>query len=180
MPKHSPPEDVRFSQGVTGIGVDLMADVREFLSSRRGRLTPEKVGLPRMDDRRRVPGLRREEVAVLANISLDYYVRMERGNLVGVSQGVLEATARALRLTQAERAHLYDLLTSAGFPPAHVHARGRRPQPGRPRGVVRQPVGGRQACHIGQQGCPAVPAALLRVAGLDRQRSEPDPQRRAP
>jgi PAS domain-containing protein len=100
----------------TVVGMDLKADVREFLSSRRARLTPEQVGLRSYDDRRRVPGLRREEVAELADVSVDYYVRMERGNLVGVSQGVLEATARALRLTETERAHLFDLARAANAP----------------------------------------------------------------
>jgi transcriptional regulator with XRE-family HTH domain len=96
--------------------MDLKADVREFLSSRRARLTPEQVGLASYDDRRRVPGLRREEVAELAGVSVDYYVRMERGNLAGVSQIVLEATARALRLTETERAHLFDLARAVNAP----------------------------------------------------------------
>jgi transcriptional regulator with XRE-family HTH domain len=96
--------------------MDLKADVREFLSSRRARLTPEQVGLASYDDRRRVPGLRREEVAELADVSVDYYVRMERGNLAGVSQSVLEATARALRLTETERAHLFDLARAVNAP----------------------------------------------------------------
>jgi transcriptional regulator with XRE-family HTH domain len=104
------------SDGGSLIGMDLKADVQEFLSSRRARLTPEQVGLASYDNRRRVPGLRREEVAELADVSIDYYVRMERGNLAGVSQSVLEATARALRLTETERAHLFDLARAANAP----------------------------------------------------------------
>jgi transcriptional regulator with XRE-family HTH domain len=106
---------LRLTVGIV-VGMDLKADVREFLSSRRARLTPEQLGLAGYDDRRRVAGLRREEVAELANVSVDYYVRMERGNLAGVSHGVLEATARALRLSQAERAHLFDLARAANAP----------------------------------------------------------------
>jgi transcriptional regulator with XRE-family HTH domain len=88
--------------------VDIRADIREFLTSRRARLTPEQVGLPDYGTRR-VPGLRREEVAVLAGVSVPYYTRLERGDLSGVSDGVLHALSRALRLDDAERAHLFDL-----------------------------------------------------------------------
>jgi transcriptional regulator with XRE-family HTH domain len=87
-------------------------DVSEFLASRRARLTPQDVGLP-TGASRRVPGLRREEVAVLAGVSIDYYTRLERGNLTGVSDAVLEAVARALQLDEAERAHLLDLARNA-------------------------------------------------------------------
>lgn len=73
-------------------------DVREFLSSRRARLTPEQAGLPAYGGHRRVKGLRREEVALLAGVSVDYYVRLERGNLSGASDSVLESLARALQL----------------------------------------------------------------------------------
>ena len=73
-------------------------DVREFLSSRRARLAPDKAGLPAYGGHRRVPGLRREEVALLAGVSVDYYTRLERGNLSGVSAAVLESLARALQL----------------------------------------------------------------------------------
>jgi transcriptional regulator with XRE-family HTH domain len=72
--------------------------VSEFLATRRARLTPQDVGLPTHGANRRVPGLRREEVAVLAGVSIDYYTRLERGNLSGVSDSVLEAVARALQL----------------------------------------------------------------------------------
>jgi transcriptional regulator with XRE-family HTH domain len=89
--------------------VDSRNDVRDFLVSRRARITPEQAGLPAFGGNRRVPGLRREEVALLAGVSIDYYVRLERGNLDGVSESVLEALARALQLNEAERAHLFDL-----------------------------------------------------------------------
>lgn len=89
---------------------------RDFLTSRRERLTPERSGLPRVGDTRRVPGLRRSEVARLADISVEYYTRMERGNLAGVSAAVLDAVARALQLDGSERTHLFDL-ARATLPP---------------------------------------------------------------
>jgi transcriptional regulator with XRE-family HTH domain len=76
--------------------VDSRGDIREFLTSRRARLTPEQAGLPNFGGRRRVPGLRREEVALLAGMSVEYYVRLERGNAAGVSEAVLEGISRAL------------------------------------------------------------------------------------
>jgi transcriptional regulator with XRE-family HTH domain len=88
--------------------VDTGSEIRDFLTSRRARITPEDVGLQSYGPRR-VPGLRREEVATLAGVSVDYYNRMERGNLSGVSESVLDAVARALQLDEAERAHLFDL-----------------------------------------------------------------------
>ncbi len=93
--------------------VDTTNDIAEFLSSRRARVTPEQVGLPSYGARR-VKGLRREEVASLAGVSIEYYKRLERGNASGVSDGVLEALARALQLDDAERAHLFDLARAAG------------------------------------------------------------------
>ncbi|MGM1065113.1 helix-turn-helix transcriptional regulator [Saccharothrix sp. Mg75] len=94
--------------------VDHRAEVREFLSSRRARITPEQAGLPAYGGgNRRVKGLRREEVALLAGVSIDYYVRMERGNLSGASEGVLDAVSRALRLDEAEREHLFALARAA-------------------------------------------------------------------
>jgi transcriptional regulator with XRE-family HTH domain len=78
--------------------VDTKSEIREFLTSRRAKITPDQVGLPIYGDNRRVPGLRREEVALLAGVSVDYYTRLERGNLSGVSESVLEALARALQL----------------------------------------------------------------------------------
>jgi len=93
---------------------DPRAEVREFLSSRRARVTPEQAGLPAYGGTRRVKGLRREEVALLAGVSVDYYVRMERGHLAGASDGVLDAVSRALRLDEAEREHLFALARAAG------------------------------------------------------------------
>jgi len=95
--------------------MDSKAEIREFLTTRRARITPEDVGLPTYGDasHRRVPGLRREETALLAGVSVDYYTRLERGNAAGVSDGVLEALARALQLDEAERAHLFDLARAA-------------------------------------------------------------------
>ncbi|MER7793320.1 helix-turn-helix transcriptional regulator [Streptomyces sp. NPDC097640] len=93
------------------------AEVREFLSSRRARITPEQAGLPAYGSKRRVKGLRREEVAMLAGVSIDYYVRLERGNLSGASDSVLQALAQALRLDEAERDHLFSLARAAGPSP---------------------------------------------------------------
>jgi transcriptional regulator with XRE-family HTH domain len=89
--------------------VDNRDDVREFLASRRARITPEQAGLPAYGGTRRVPGLRREEVALLAGVSVDYYTRLERGSLNGASESVLDAIGRALQLDEAERTHLFDL-----------------------------------------------------------------------
>lgn len=94
--------------------MDPSDDIREFLVSRRGKIKPEQAGLPTYGGRRRVPGLRREEVSLLAGISVEYYTRLERGNVAGVSDDVLEAIARALQLDEAERAHLFDLVRVAG------------------------------------------------------------------
>lgn len=88
---------------------DLRTEIKEFLGSRRARITPERAGLPAYGRNRRVAGLRREEVALLAGVSVDYYVRMERGGLTGASDGVLDAVASALQLDEAERDHLVHL-----------------------------------------------------------------------
>jgi transcriptional regulator with XRE-family HTH domain len=88
--------------------VDTRSEIREFLTSRRARIAPEQAGLTSYGPRR-VPGLRREEVAVLAGVSVPYYTRIERGDMNGVSDSVLEALARALQLDEAEHAHLFDL-----------------------------------------------------------------------
>src|SRR4249919_3477711 len=103
--------------------MDTRSEAREFLTSRRAKLTPEQTGLRTYGGTRRVPGLRREEVALLAGVSVDYYTRLERGNLGGVSENVLEALAHALQLDEAERAHLFDLARAAD---TTAHAR-RRP-----------------------------------------------------
>jgi hypothetical protein len=92
--------------------MDNREEVREFLTSRRARITPERAGLP-SGPRRRVPGLRRSEVAALADMSVEYYAKLERGSLAGVSPAVLEAVARALQLDDVERAHLLHLAQAA-------------------------------------------------------------------
>ena len=84
-------------------------EIREFLASRRAKITPEQAGLPSYGGRRRVSGLRREEVALLAGVSVDYYTKLERGNLNGVSDTVLDSVAKALQLDEAECSHLFDL-----------------------------------------------------------------------
>lgn len=88
-------------------------DIREFLATRRARLLPGQAGLPTFGRARRVQGLRREEVALLAGISVEYYTRLERGNAHGVSDDVLESVSRALQLDEAEHAHLIDLVRTA-------------------------------------------------------------------
>lgn len=94
---------------------DFRAQIREFLGTRRARVTPEQAGLPVYGgERRRVTGLRREEVALLAGISSEYYTRLERGNATGVSESVIEGIAQALQLDEAERIHLLHLLRGAG------------------------------------------------------------------
>jgi transcriptional regulator with XRE-family HTH domain len=110
--------------------VDNRSEIREFLASRRARITPEQAGLPVFGGTRRVPGLRREEAAMLAGVSVDYYTRMERGNLNGVSETVLEALARGLQLDEAEREHLFDLARAAG--PSTARPRRQSPQKIRP------------------------------------------------
>lgn len=90
-----------------------VANIREFLITRRSRLTPAEAGLPDFGGRRRVPGLRREEVALLAGMSVEYYVRLERGNASGISDAILDGISRALKLDDAEHAHLYDLVRAA-------------------------------------------------------------------
>src|SRR5918996_2398667 len=93
--------------------MDPTNDIREFLVSRRARITPEQAGLPAYGANRRVKGLRREEVAMLAGISAEYYIRLERGNVRGASEDVLEGIVRALQLDEAERAHLFHLVRAA-------------------------------------------------------------------
>ncbi len=92
--------------------MDTRQEIREFLTSRRARITPDQVELTSYGPRR-VPGLRREEVAVLAGVSIQYYTRLERGDMNGVSESVLGALAGALQLDDAERAHLFDLARAA-------------------------------------------------------------------
>jgi transcriptional regulator with XRE-family HTH domain len=100
-------------------------ELREFLRSRRERVTPAAAGLPLRPGARRVPGLRREEVAQLAGVSVDYYVRLERGRTANVSESVLDAVARALQLNELERTHLFTLAKPSRarprpLPPQHV------------------------------------------------------------
>jgi transcriptional regulator with XRE-family HTH domain len=115
-------------------GVDNKAEVREFLMSRRAKVSPEAAGLP-VIGARRVPGLRRSEVAMLAGVSVEYYAKLERGAIAGASASVLDAVARALLLDDAERAHLLDLARAAdGIPTS-----------GRPRRRAAPPTASRQS-----------------------------------
>ncbi|WP_045739842.1 helix-turn-helix transcriptional regulator [Actinoplanes rectilineatus] len=107
---------------------DNRADVRDFLASRRARITPEQAGLP-SGPRRRVPGLRREEVAVLAGVSPEWYRRLEKGHIAGVSDEVLDAVARALRLGEEERTYLFDLSRAARPVQRDRRCRGVEPLP---------------------------------------------------
>jgi transcriptional regulator with XRE-family HTH domain len=111
--------------------MDHQSEVCDFLTTRRARLNPDQVGLPHFAGRRRVPGLRREEVAMLTGVSTEYYARLERGHLAGVSDQVLDALARALRLDESERAHLLDLARAAAPAQRPPRATPRRtPRPG--------------------------------------------------
>ncbi|KAK1178985.1 helix-turn-helix transcriptional regulator [Streptomyces sp. NBS 14/10] len=107
--------------------MEFQQEIRGFLMSRRARITPEQAGLPYIGGNRRVKGLRREEVAMLAGLSVEYYTRIERGRLGGASESVLDAIARALQLDDDERAHLYDLARSIG--PGSPRKRPKRPSP---------------------------------------------------
>lgn len=131
--------------------MDGRKDVGEFLATRRAKITPREAGLA-TSGRRRVPGLRREEVAMLAGVSTDYYAKLERGNLAGVSDSVIEAIAGALRLDEAEHAHLRDLVAAANATP-----RARKAAPAR---TVRPAV---QRILDGMPGLPA----FVRNARLD-------------
>lgn len=93
--------------------MDIHDDLSEFLTSRRAKLTPSQAGLPDYGGRRRVPGLRREEVALLAGMSAEYYKRLERGNATGVSEAIVDGVSRALQLTEAEHSHLAGLIRTA-------------------------------------------------------------------
>ncbi|MFB7407771.1 helix-turn-helix transcriptional regulator [Streptomyces sp. NPDC056202] len=111
--------------------MDLSAELSEFLRSRRARLKPEDVGLPEFGRHRRVPGLRREELAQLAGVSVAYYTRLEQGNGRNVSMEVLDSIARALRLSDTERAHLTHLAKPTAKKKKHRAAIA-RPQQVRP------------------------------------------------
>lgn len=128
----------------------VRAEIREFLSSRRAKITPEQAGLPTYGgERRRVPGLRREEAALLAGVSPQYYVRLERGDAIGVSPSVIDGIAHALMLDEAEHAHLLDLLRTAGASPRARQRR--RPSSRRVRPTIQRLV---DSMH-------AVPAVVL-------------------
>ena len=115
--------------------MDPKTEIREFLASRRAKISPQQAGLADYGGARRVPGLRREEVAMLAGVSVDYYVRLERGNLAGASEAVLESIARALQLDEAERGHLFALARAAST--SGARRRG-RPAPARVRPGVQR------------------------------------------
>src|SRR3954447_12246911 len=105
--------------------MDNRREIRDFLVSRRAKITPQQAGLPAWGGHRRVPGLRREEVALLAGVSIDYYTRLERGNLDGVSDSVLDAIANALQLDEAARVHLDNLARAAQTSPRRPRTRTR-------------------------------------------------------
>ncbi|WP_326720995.1 helix-turn-helix transcriptional regulator [Streptomyces sp. NBC_00243] len=126
------PQPSQQPAGEAGTPLDRRAELSEFLRTRRARLKPEDVGMPDFGRHRRVPGLRREELAQLAGVSVAYYTRLEQGNGRNVSAEVLDAIARALRLTDAEHAHL----THLAKPKQHKKKQGARPQ--QVRGALRQ------------------------------------------
>jgi transcriptional regulator with XRE-family HTH domain len=112
--------------------MDNRAEVREFLMTRRARLTPDAAGIA-PGRNRRVAGLRRSEVAVLAGVSVEYYAKLERGAIAGASASVLDAVSRALQLNDAEHAHLLDLARAADGIPSSGRSRRRASKPGPPR-----------------------------------------------
>ena len=141
------------------VDVDRKEEIREFLISRRAKVGPEQAGIPNYGELRRVPGLRREEVAQLAGVSTDYYTRLERGSIRGVSDSVLEAVASALQLDEAERAHLMDLARTANTPSNRMP---RRPAQQRVRpGVLRLLEGMTGVVAMVQNGRSDVLAANL-------------------
>ncbi|OLO98995.1 transcriptional regulator [Mycolicibacterium porcinum] len=126
--------------------MDIAKDIREFLMSRRAKITPEQVGLA-PGVRRRVPGLRREEAAQLAGVSTEYYTQIERGNVTGVSDEVLQAISRALRLSEDETVHFFNLVRAAA---------GTRAPRRNKRTTVRKLPEGVQALIDGMSGSPAI------------------------
>jgi transcriptional regulator with XRE-family HTH domain len=168
--------------------VDNRAEVRDFLTSRRARITPEAAGLPTYGEQRRVPGLRRTEVAQLAGMSIEYYTRLERGNLAGVSEPVLDSLARALSLDEAEREHLFDLARAASTSartPRRTGSRAVRPSIYRILDALATPaylrnrrfdiLAANQQCFALYQGVIApesLPLNLARFMFLDRRAEE--------
>ena len=148
--------------------MDGRSEIKEFLASRRAQVTPERAGLPTYGGHRRVKGLRREEVALLAGVSVDYYVRLERGNLRGASEQVLDALARALQLDEAERTHLFALARAANATPA-TRRRGStqrvRPSVQRILDVVDAPAWVRNARHA-----PDLPAGWATTLDQEKAR----------
>lgn len=120
----APPSQKPGCGGLGGMGTQNHAEIGAFLASRRARITPDQLGLPIYDAaKRRVPGLRRQEVATLAGLSVDYYTQIERGKAHGVSESVLDALTRALQLDEAECSHLFDLHRSATTSPRRSRPR---------------------------------------------------------
>jgi transcriptional regulator with XRE-family HTH domain len=137
--QHPAPSAGRPYRGAMSDRADSRVELGEFLASRRARLTPDQVGLPVYDaGKRRVPGLRRGEVATLAGLSVDYYTQLERGKAAGVSESVLDAIARALRLDEAERSHLDDLHRSVTTSPQRARSRPRRAGRGTVRPILQR------------------------------------------
>jgi transcriptional regulator with XRE-family HTH domain len=125
-------------RGVKLAAMDARDEIKEFLSSRRAKISPAQAKLPAYGGNRRVAGLRREEVAMLAGVSVDYYTKLERGNFGSVSEGVLHALAGALQLDEAEREHLFHLATST----ATIRPGRRRAAPQTVRHAVQRVVDG--------------------------------------
>ena len=106
--------------------MDQSSEIRDFLTSRRARITPEQAGVPTFNGIRRVPGLRREELAHAAGISVDYYNRLERGKSISASPEILDAIARTLQLDQTEQDHLFDLFSTSRRTPRRPARRARQ------------------------------------------------------
>ncbi|AII08071.1 MULTISPECIES: helix-turn-helix domain-containing protein [Rhodococcus] len=137
--------------------MEIAKEIKDFLTTRRARITPDQVGLP-AGGRRRVAGLRREEVALLAGVSAEYYVQIERGGVAGVSDEVLDAIATALRLDDEETKHLFTLARAAATKP-------RRRKPAKARVEMPEPV---QALVDAMITAPAVVQnGLLDIVGAN-------------
>lgn len=137
-------------------GREPRSDLRDFLRSRRARIGPEAVGVAAHPGRRRVPGLRREEVAQLAGVSVDYYTRLEQGRTLHVSAEVLDAVARALRLDATERSHLFDLARPQRSPGRAADSAGGGPGPAGTDGPQRVRAGLYRVLDALDDGTPAM------------------------